>query len=142
MTFYASVSSAFFFQFNVSLHFSVPLVIFYQISLAISWFPRSENITVTRGEDVHFRCPLSSNISTKDYIIQWKKARNSDDHLVVSINGKIPKSLSTLYRTEFTDQTSSLQVFHVDRADSTTYICETFETQTILCQYNLVVLSK
>ena len=97
---------------------------------------------MTRGEDVHFRCPLSTNISTKDNIVQWKKARSSDDFLVLSINGKIPHSLSHLYRTEFTEQTSSLQVFRVNRADSTTYVCETFETQTILCQYNLVVLSE
>jgi hypothetical protein len=46
------------------------------------------------------------------------------------------------YQTDLTNQSSSLELFHVDKQDSTTYLCQTFETQTILCQYNLVVLSK
>ncbi|CAF5148712.1 unnamed protein product, partial [Rotaria magnacalcarata] len=40
------------------------------------------------------------------------------------------------------DRSSSFDVLHVTKEDSTTYICQTFETQTILCQYNLVVLIK
>ncbi|CAF1665078.1 unnamed protein product, partial [Rotaria magnacalcarata] len=47
-----------------------------------------------------------------------------------------------MYRTDLTNQFSTLELFHVKREDSTTYICQTFETQTILCQYNLVVLIK
>ncbi len=46
------------------------------------------------------------------------------------------------YQTDLTNQSSSLELFYVDKHDSTTYLCQTFETQTILCQYNLVVLSK
>ena len=105
-------------------------------------FHRSENITVTRGQQVHFRCQFPKNFSAKDSIIQWKRARWNDEHLIIAINGKIPKAVEPFYRTELTNQTGTLELFQVDRDDSTTYICQTFETQTTLCQYNLVVLSK
>ena len=105
-------------------------------------FHRSENITVTRGQHVHFRCQFPKNFSAKDSIVQWKRARWNDEHLIIAINGKIPKAVEPFYRTELTNQTGTLELFQVDRDDSTTYICQTFETQTILCQYNLVVLSK
>lgn len=103
---------------------------------------RRENLTVTHGENVQFHCSLPKNISLKDSIIQWKKWRSYDDYLVLSINGKIPQSLQHLYKTNLTNEKSSLKLFDVNRQDSTIYICEIFETQTILCQYNLIVLSK
>ena len=101
-----------------------------------------ENITVTRGEHVQFRCPLPRNYSLHENILQWKKVRNIDDDLIISINGKVPQTLSKLYQTDLTHSVSSLELFHAQREDSTSYICQTFETQTILCQYNLIVLSK
>lgn len=97
---------------------------------------------MTKGENVKFRCQLPLDFSTKDNIIQWKKSRSNDDNLIISINGKIPKIFENSYQTDLTNQQSSLELFHVNHNDSTTYICQTFETQTILCQYNLVVLSK
>jgi hypothetical protein len=99
-------------------------------------------MTVTHGEHVQFRCLLPRNFSPKENIIQWKKVRSNDDDLIISINGKVPKTLEKFYQTDLTNQFSSLELLHVNRQDSTTYICQTFETQTILCQYNLVVLSK
>jgi hypothetical protein len=102
----------------------------------------SENITVIRGENVQFRCQLPPDFSRKENIIQWKKSRLNDDNLIISINGKIPKIFEKFYQTNLTNQYNSLELFHVDKQDSTTYICQTFETQTILCEYNLVVLSK
>ena len=102
------------------------------------WSPHLENITVTRADHVHFRCPLPDQLSPKESIIQWKQWRSNDDFLVVSINGKIPQSLQRLYQS---NHTSSLQLLSADRQDSTTFICESFESQTILCQYNLIVLS-
>jgi len=101
-----------------------------------------ENITVTHGEHVQFRCQFPRNYSPKDNIIQWKKLRSIDDDLIISINGKIPKTYENIYQTTLTNQFSSLDLVDVNRDDSTTYICQTFETQTILCQYNLIVLSK
>lgn len=101
-----------------------------------------ENITVTRGENVQLRCPLPRNYSLRENILQWKKVRSNDDDLIISINGKVPQTFSKSYRTDLTNSHSSLEVFHVQREDSTSYICQTFETQTILCQYNLIVLSK
>ena len=62
-----------------------------------AWYPRLENITITRGEPVEFNCPLPEHISRKDQIIQWKKIRSFEDHLVLAINGKIPQSLVHLY---------------------------------------------
>ena len=109
--------------------------------IGVAWYPRLENITVTRDEQVEFHCPFPTHISAKDQIIQWKKIRSLDDHLVLAINGKIPQSLVHLYQTSFTNQSNTLKIFHVDRSDSTSYICEIFESQTILCQYNLLVLS-
>lgn len=82
------------------------------------------------------------NFSSKDNIIQWKKIHLNDENLIISINGKIPKIFEKSYQTDLTNQSSSLELFHVDKQDSTTYICQTFETQTILCHFNLVVLSK
>ncbi len=82
------------------------------------------------------------NFSSKENIIQWKKFHLNDENLIISINGKIPKIFEDSYQTDLTNQSSSLKLFHVNRQDSTAYICQTFETQTILCQYNLVVLSK
>jgi hypothetical protein len=111
-------------------------------SLVLTLHSHVENMTVTRGENVDLHCPLSKEIASKNYIIQWKQIRSHDDHLVLSINGKIPQSLVHVYKTEFNHQTNTLQLSHVQRTDSTSYICEIFETQTILCQYNLVVLSK
>jgi len=105
-------------------------------------FLRLENMTVTHNEHVQFRCQLPRNYSPKENIIQWKKLRLNDDDLIISINGKVPKTLEKFYQTDLTNQLSSLELFHVNRQDSTTYICQTFETQTILCQYNLIVLSK
>ena len=99
-------------------------------------------MTVTYDEHVQFRCLLPRNFTQTETIIQWKKLCANDDDLTISINGKIPKALKDFYRTDLTDQFSSLELFHVNREDSTTYICQTFETQTILCQYNLIVLSK
>lgn len=61
---------------------------------------------------------------------------------MISINGKIPNIYEKSYRTDLTNRFSTLELFHVKRDDSTTYICQTFETQTILCQHNVVVLSK
>lgn len=107
-----------------------------------AWYPRLENITITRGEPVEFNCPLPEHISRKDHIIQWKKIRSFEDHLVLAINGKIPQSLVHLYQTSFTNQDNSLKIFNVDRSDSTSYVCEIFESQTILCQYNLLVLGQ
>jgi len=101
-----------------------------------------ENIIVTRDENVKFLCQFPLNFSSKDNIIQWKKSHLNDDNLIISINGKIPKIFEKSFQTDLTTQSSSLELFHVDKQDSTTYICQTFETQTILCQYNLVVLSK
>lgn len=101
-----------------------------------------ENITVTRGENVKFQCRFPTNFSSKENIIQWQKTRFNDDNFIISINGRIPKTLEQIYRTNLLTQSSSLELFHVDRQDSTTYICQTFETQTILCQFNLIVLSK
>lgn len=101
-----------------------------------------ENITVTQGERVQFRCQLPRNFSRRENILQWKKSRPNDDDLIISINGKVPKTLEKFYQTDLNDQWSTLEMFHVDRPDSTSYFCQTFETQTILCQYNLVVLSK
>ena len=101
-----------------------------------------ENITVTHGEHVQFRCQFPRNYSPRENIIQWKKLRSNDDDLIISINGRIPKTLEKFYQTDLTNQFSSLELFHVNRQDSTTYICQTFETQTILCQFNLIVLSK
>jgi len=112
-------------------------------SYGLAWsINHLENITVTRGENVKFQCRFPTNFSSKENIIQWQKARFNDDNFIISINGKIPKTLEQTYRTDLTTQSSSLELFHVDRQDSTTYICQTFETQTILCQFNLVVLSK
>jgi len=105
-------------------------------------FLRLENMTVTYGEHVQFRFQLPRNYSPKENIIQWKKLRLNDDDLIISINGKVPKTLEKYYQNELTNHYSSLELFHVNRYDSTTYICQTFETQTILCQYNLIVLSK
>lgn len=99
-------------------------------------------MTVTHGEHVQFRCQLPQNSSPRDNIIQWKKIRSNNDDLIISINGKVPKTLEKSYQTDLTNQYSSLELFHVNQQDSTTYICQTFETQTILCQYNLIVLSK
>jgi hypothetical protein len=99
-------------------------------------------MTVTYDEHVQFRCQLPRYFSPKENIIQWKKLRFNDDDLIISINGKVPKTLEKFYQTELTNQFSSLELFHVNQQDSTTYICQTFETQTILCQYNLIVLSK
>ncbi|CAF0774952.1 unnamed protein product [Adineta steineri] len=99
-------------------------------------------MTVTYGEHVQFRCQFSQNFSAKDNIIQWKKLRFNDDDLVISINGKVPKTFEKFYQTDLTNESSSLDLFQVNRQDSTTYTCQTFETQTILCQYNLVVLIK
>ena len=101
-----------------------------------------ENLTVTYNEHVEFRCLLPRYLSTKENIIQWKKVHSNDDGLTISINGKIPKKHEKVYRTELTNEYSSLELYHVNRQDSTTYICQTYETQTILCQYNLIVLSK
>jgi hypothetical protein len=101
-----------------------------------------ENITITHGENVKFNCQLPLDISSKENIIQWKKFRPNDENLIISINGKIPKIFEKSYQTDLTNQSSSLEVFHVDKQDSTIYVCQTFETQTILCQYNLAVLSK
>ncbi|CAF0944414.1 unnamed protein product [Rotaria sordida] len=101
-----------------------------------------ENITVTYDDNVKFHCQLPWNISLKENIIQWKKFRFDDDNLIISINGKIPKIFEKFYQTILTNQSSSLEIFHVNKQDSTIYICQTFETQTILCQYNLVVLIK
>ncbi|UJR15729.1 hypothetical protein I4U23_002664 [Adineta vaga] len=123
---------------NVFLFIYSTFLIHYSFALSI----RSENITVTRGENVKFRCQLPSNYSSKDNILQWKKSRSNDDNMIISINGKIPKIFDKLYQTDLTNQYSSLEIFHVDNNDSTTYIYQTFETQTILCQYNLVVLIK
>ena len=111
---------------------------------AASAFLRLENMTVTHGEHVQFRCQFPRNFSPKENIIQWKKLRfnGDDDDLIISINGKVPKNLEKLYQTDLTNQFSSLDIFQVNRYDSTTYLCQSFETQTILCQYNLVVLSK
>lgn len=89
---------------------------------------------------MEFYCPLPEHISRKDQIIQWKKIRSQEDHLVLAINGKIPQSLIHLYQTSFTNQGNSLKIYHVNRTDSTSYVCEIFESQTILCQYNLLVL--
>jgi len=115
----------------------------YPISILLAYtFLRLENITVTHGEHVQFRCQLPRNYSLKENIIQWKKLRINDDDLIISINGKVPRTLIKSYQTDLTNQFSSLEFFHVNRQDSTTYICQTFETQTILCQYNLIVLSK
>lgn len=105
-------------------------------------FLRLENITVTHGEHVQFRCQFPRNYSPKDNIIQWKKLRSKDDNLIISINGRIPKTYENIYQTTLTNQFSSLDLSNVNREDSTTYICQTFETQTILCQYNLIVLIK
>ncbi|CAF4936734.1 unnamed protein product, partial [Rotaria sp. Silwood1] len=99
-------------------------------------------MTVTYDEHVEFRCSLPKNFISKDNIIQWKKLRSNDDDLIIAINGKVPLIYEKLYRTDLTDQFSTLELYHVKRHDSTTYICQTFETQTILCQYNLVVLIK
>lgn len=118
------------------------LVIIY-LSVILAWaFLRLENMTVTQGERVQFRCQLPRNFSRRENILQWKKLRASDDDLIISINGKVPKTLEKFYQTDLNDQWSSLEFFHVNREDSTTYLCQTFETQTILCHYNLVVLSK
>jgi hypothetical protein len=105
-------------------------------------FLRLENMTVTYDEHVQFRCQLPRNFSRRENILQWKKLRSHDDDLIISINGKVPKTLEVFYRTDLNDQWSTLELFHVNRHDSTTYVCQTFETQTILCQYNLIVLSK
>lgn len=121
-------------KFNVFFFFSLS-----RLALATI---HSENITVTRDENVKFHCKFPLNFSSKENIIQWKKIRLNDENLIISINGRIPKILEKSYQTDLTNQTSSLDLFHVDQQDSTTYICQTFETQTILCQYNLVVLSK
>ncbi|CAF0851701.1 unnamed protein product [Adineta ricciae] len=109
-----------------------------------SAFLRLENMTVTHGEHVQFRCQFPRNFSPKENIIQWKKLRfnGDDDDLIISINGKVPKNLEKLYQTDLTNQFSALDIFQVNRYDSTTYLCQSFETQTILCQYNLVVLIK
>ncbi len=101
-----------------------------------------ENITVTRGENVKFRCQFPLNFSSKENILQWKKSRLNDENLIISINGKIPKAFEKSYQTDLHNHSSALELYHVEKDDSTTYICQTFETQTILCQYNLVVLSK
>ena len=101
-----------------------------------------ENLTITRGEKVKLDCPFPRNYSSKENILQWIKSRLDDDNLIIGINGKIPKTLEHVYRTELNNQSSSLELLHVEKGDSTSYICQTFETQTILCQYNLVVLSK
>ncbi|CAF2499193.1 unnamed protein product [Rotaria sp. Silwood2] len=110
--------------------------------LLANGFLRLENMTVTYDEHVQFRCSLPKNFIRKDNIIQWKKIRTNDDDLIIAINGKVPVKFEKLYRTDLTDQFSTLELYHVKRHDSTTYICQTFETQTILCQYNLVVLIK
>ncbi|CAF3752170.1 unnamed protein product [Rotaria socialis] len=105
-------------------------------------FLRLENLTVIHNDHVQFRCTFPRNFSPNNSIIQWKKIRVNDDALMISINGKIPNIYEKMYRTDLTNQFSTLELFHVKREDSTTYICQTFETQTILCQYNLVVLIK
>ncbi|CAF1963240.1 unnamed protein product [Rotaria magnacalcarata] len=103
---------------------------------------RVENITVTQGENVRFHCQFPSDISFNENIIQWKKIRSSEDNILISINGKVSRKYEKTYQTILTDRSSSFDVLHVTKEDSTTYICQTFETQTILCQYNLVVLIK
>jgi hypothetical protein len=113
----------------------------FSLSLAFATI-HLENITVTRGENVKFRCQFPLNFSSKENILQWKKSRLNDESLIISINGKIPKIFENSYQTDLSNYSSSLELFHVEKQDSTTYICQTFETQTILCQYNLVVLSK
>ena len=112
------------------------------LRLALSTNIHRENLTITRGENVRLHCPFPRNYSSKENILQWKKSRLDDDHQIIAINGKIPQTLEHAYRTKLNDQSSSLEVLHVEQEDSTSYICQTFETQTILCQYNLVVLSK
>lgn len=107
-----------------------------------SWSLRSENITINRGDRLQLRCPLPSSIVAKDSIVQWKKWRSNDDFQVVSINGKVPQSLQSFYQTNLTNQTSSLELLEADRRDSTLFICEIFESQTIVCQFNLIVLSE
>lgn len=101
-----------------------------------------ENITVTQSENIRFQCQFPSDFNFNENIIQWKKYRSLEDNILISINGKIPKRFEKTYQTSLTNQSSSFDIFHVDKQDSTTYICQTFETQTILCQYNLIVLSK
>ncbi|CAF1280563.1 unnamed protein product [Rotaria sordida] len=118
-------------------------IIFLFILIVQSYgFLRLENMTVTYDEHVEFRCSLPKNFLTKDNIIQWKKLRSNDDDLIIAINGKVPVRYEKFYHTDLTNQFSTLELYHVKRHDSTTYICQTFETQTILCQYNLVVLIK
>ncbi|CAF1407947.1 unnamed protein product [Rotaria sordida] len=118
-------------------------IIFLFILIVRSYgFLRLENMTVTYDEHVEFRCSLPKNFLTKDNIIQWKKLRSNDDDLIIAINGKVPVRYEKFYHTDLTNQFSTLELYHVKRHDSTTYICQTFETQTILCQYNLVVLIK
>lgn len=120
--------------------FSISMTI---LHLALANIHR-ENLTITRGEQVKLNCPFPRNYSSKENILQWKRSRldDDDDNLIIGINGKIPKTLEHVYRTELNNQSSSLELLHVEKGDSTSYICQTFETQTILCQYNLVVLSK
>ena len=89
-----------------------------------------------------FRCEFPLDFSSNENILQWKKSRINDENLIISINGKIPKTFANVYETDLTNHSTSLELFRVEKDDSTTYICQTFETQTILCQYNLVVLSK
>ena len=64
-------------------------------------FLRLENLTVTHGEHVQFRCQFSRNFSPKENIIQWKKLRINDDDLIISINGKIPKTLEKILSNRF-----------------------------------------
>ncbi|CAF3742114.1 unnamed protein product [Adineta steineri] len=124
------------------MHNVLILIVFYCLIHYSFASVRLENITVTRNENVKFRCQLPSNFSSQENILQWKKTHFNGDDLVISINGKIPKIFEKFYQTDLTTEYSSLELFHVDKDDSTTYICQTFETQTILCQYNLVVLIK
>ncbi|CAF1566204.1 unnamed protein product, partial [Adineta steineri] len=74
-------------------------------------------MTVTYGEHVQFRCQFSQNFSAKDNIIQWKKLRFNDDDLVISINGKVPKTFEKFYQTDLTNESSSLDLFQVNRQD-------------------------
>ena len=84
-------------------------------------------MTVTQGERVQFRCQLPRNFSRRENILQWKKLRSNDDDLTISINGKVPKTLEKFYQTDLNDQWSSLEFFHVNREDSTTYLCQTLK---------------
>ncbi|CAF0970344.1 unnamed protein product, partial [Didymodactylos carnosus] len=96
-------------------------------------------MTVTAGQRIRLRCPIPAD-QHDNTIIQWNKKMSED--ITIAINGKIPKSYQKYYQTELNLEWSYLELFNVERTDSTTYTCMTFETQIILCQYNLVVLIK